>query len=160
MYSPYLPGTWPVDGFPVSSVKRASVCPSLVVDLGLDLNQSLKISTFLAPCFYFVFTAVVFIFSVCATVCVTTMVLALERTKNFITKKLCRCYRPFMSRTIKKGFVGPDLVSPCCGYMGSIPRDGTLVGYTFSKRYKKVSPHRKLHNLPYNLLREKNKPSP
>ena len=42
----------------------------------------------------------------------------------------------------------------------SISRDGTLVGYTFSKRYKKVSPHRKSHNLLYNLLREKNKPSP
>ena len=40
------------------------------------------------------------------------------------------------------------------------PRDGTLVGYIFSKRYKKVSPHRKSHNLLYNLLREKNKPSP
>ena len=39
-------------------------------------------------------------------------------------------------------------------------RDGTLVGYIFSKRYKKVSPHRKSHNLLYNLLREKNKPSP
>ena len=38
------------------------------------------------------------------------------------------------------------------------PRDGTLVGYTFSKRYKKVSPHRKSHNLLYNLLKEKNKP--
>ena len=37
-------------------------------------------------------------------------------------------------------------------------RDGTLVGYIFSKRYKKVSPHRKSHNLLYNLLREKNKP--
>ena len=37
-------------------------------------------------------------------------------------------------------------------------RDGTLVGYTFSKRYKKVSPHRKSHNLLYNLLKEKNKP--
>ena len=33
-----------------------------------------------------------------------------------------------------------------------------LVGYIFSKRYKKVSPHRKSHNLLYNLLREKNKP--
>ena len=42
----------------------------------------------------------------------------------------------------------------------SWPRDGTLVGYIFSKRYKKVSPHRKSHNLLYNLLREKNKPSP
>ena len=31
------------------------------------------------------------------------------------------------------------------------PRDGTLEGYTFSKRYKKVSPHRKS---------QKNKPSP
>ena len=40
----------------------------------------------------------------------------------------------------------------------SNPRDGTLVGYTFSKRYKKVSPHRKSHNLLYNLLKEKNKP--
>ena len=38
------------------------------------------------------------------------------------------------------------------------PRDGTLEGYTFSKRYKKVSPHRKSHNLLYNLLKEKNKP--
>ena len=38
------------------------------------------------------------------------------------------------------------------------PRDGTLVGYAFSKRYKKVSPHRKSHNLLYNLLKEKNKP--
>ena len=37
-------------------------------------------------------------------------------------------------------------------------RDGTLEGYTFSKRYKKVSPHRKSHNLLYNLLKEKNKP--
>ena len=37
-------------------------------------------------------------------------------------------------------------------------RDATLVGYTFSKRYKKVSPHRKSHNLLYNLLKEKNKP--
>ena len=36
--------------------------------------------------------------------------------------------------------------------------NGTLVGYTFSKRYKKVSPHRKSHNLLYNLLKEKNKP--
>ena len=42
--------------------------------------------------------------------------------------------------------------------MWSVPRDGTLVGYIFSKRYKKVSPHRKSHNLLYNLLREKNKP--
>ena len=42
--------------------------------------------------------------------------------------------------------------------MAVIPRDGTLVGYIFSKRYKKVSPHRKSHNLLYNLLREKNKP--
>ena len=50
--------------------------------------------------------------------------------------------------------------SDYCGAMQAQPRDGTLVGYTFSKRYKKVSPHRKLHNLPYNLLREKNKPSP
>ena len=40
----------------------------------------------------------------------------------------------------------------------STTRDGTLVGYIFSKRYKKVSPHRKSHNLLYNLLREKNKP--
>ena len=32
------------------------------------------------------------------------------------------------------------------------------VGYIFSKLYKKVSPHRKSHNLLYNLLREKNKP--
>ena len=40
----------------------------------------------------------------------------------------------------------------------SVARDGTLVGYTFSKRYKKVSPHRKSHNLLYNLLKEKNKP--
>ena len=39
-----------------------------------------------------------------------------------------------------------------------VSRDGTLVGYTFSKRYKKVSPHRKSHNLLYNLLKEKNKP--
>ena len=39
-------------------------------------------------------------------------------------------------------------------------RDGTLVGYIFSKRYKKVSPHRKSHNLLYNLPREKNKPFP
>ena len=43
--------------------------------------------------------------------------------------------------------------------MGLNSRDGTLVGYIFSKRYKKVSPHRKSHNLLYNLLREKNKPS-
>ena len=41
---------------------------------------------------------------------------------------------------------------------GRVSRDGTLVGYSFSKRYKKVSPHRKSHNLLYNLLREKNKP--
>ena len=40
------------------------------------------------------------------------------------------------------------------------PRDGTLVGYILSKRYKKVSPHRKSPNLLYNLLKEKNKPSP
>ena len=39
-------------------------------------------------------------------------------------------------------------------------RDGTLVGYIFSKRYKKVSPHRKSHNLLYNLLIENKKPSP
>ena len=44
------------------------------------------------------------------------------------------------------------------GLKESTPRDGTLVGYIFSKRYKKVSPHRKSHNLLYNLLREKNKP--
>ena len=37
-------------------------------------------------------------------------------------------------------------------------RDGTLVGYIFSKRYKKVSPHRKSQNLLYNFLRDKNKP--
>ena len=42
--------------------------------------------------------------------------------------------------------------------MQQYSRDGTLVGYTFSKRYKKVSPHRKSHNLLYNLLKEKNKP--
>ena len=51
----------PVDGFPVSSVKTASVCPSLPVDLGLDLNhQSLIFHFFSSVCFYFVF-----IFSVC-----------------------------------------------------------------------------------------------
>ena len=42
--------------------------------------------------------------------------------------------------------------------MTTASRDGTLVGYIFSKRYKKVSPHRKSHNLLYNLLKEKNKP--
>ena len=54
-------------------------------------------------------------------------------------------------------------VTPLCYLVYDVsqppmPRDGTLVGYIFSKRYKKVSPHRKSHNLLYNLLREKNKP--
>ena len=56
-----------------------------------------------------------------------------------------------MYRSVKSLFIMISEVLLCS-------RDGTLVGYVFSKRYKKVSPHRKSHNLLYNLLGEKNKP--